>query len=128
MVMRGKIVRLSDSGKFISVDPGFHFCFQFFRSVDMNKVTKRCLNAVTLNLSYMWARSLLIYLGLFGRFVCSNVCQEVGTQSVDTVNVKFRIFFEVIFSRLVCVIQYLNTFVVFISSFNFSVSLLHFPF
>ena len=54
--------------------PGFfHLCLQFFRSVDWNKVMNRCLNALTLNLSYMWAWSVLTYLGLFGRFMCSNV-------------------------------------------------------
>ena len=34
-------------------DPGFHLGFQLFRSVDLNKITKRCLNALTLNLSYV---------------------------------------------------------------------------
>ena len=32
-------------------DPGFYFCFQFFRSDDLNRDPKRCLNALTLNFS-----------------------------------------------------------------------------
>ena len=82
-------------------DPGFHFCFQSFRSI--------CLNAFTLNFSCMWAWSLLIYLGLFGQFMPNIVCQKIGTQSIE--NVKFCIFLEVIFLRLMYFNQYLNTFV-----------------
>ena len=49
-----------------SSNAGFHFRSQFSRYVDSNKVTKRCLNALTLNFSYTWAWSLLICLGLCG--------------------------------------------------------------
>ena len=74
-------------------DRGFHFCSQLFRSVGLNKVTKTCLNAFPLNLSYMWAWSLLTYLGLFGRFMCNNVCQDVGTQPIETVKLRFFVSF-----------------------------------
>ena len=87
--MRGKIVKLSALCKIISADRRFYFCFLFFRSVDLNKVTKRCLNVLTLNLSYMWAWSLLICLGLFGQFMYNSVCQEIGTQSTETVKLRF---------------------------------------
>ena len=70
-------------------DLGFHLCFQFFRCVDSKKAKKSCLNALTLNLSYTRAWSLLIYLGLFGQFMWNNVCQEVGTQSKETVKLRF---------------------------------------
>ena len=49
------------------------FCSHFLRSDDFNKITKRSLNTLTLNLSYMWVWSLLIYLSLFGPFICNNV-------------------------------------------------------
>ena len=42
IVIRGKIVRQSAFCKINLADPRFHFCFQFFRSVGLNKVTKRC--------------------------------------------------------------------------------------
>ena len=92
MVMRGQILRLSLLWENTSADVGFHFYFQFFRSADLNKVTKICLNALTFSLSYMWVWSWLSYLGLFGHFLCIIVCQEVGTQSKETVNRKFRFF------------------------------------
>ena len=93
-------------------NPGFYFCFQLLRSVDLNKVTKRCLNALTLKLNYMWAWSLLIYFGLFGRFIiCNDVCQEIGIQSAETVKLRFFcIFLGVTFLRLKYFIQFLNTF------------------
>ena len=46
MVMRGKIVRLSLLCKINWADPGFHFFFQFFGSVDLNKVTEKRINAL----------------------------------------------------------------------------------
>ena len=61
-------------------EPEFHFYFQFFLSVDLNKVPKRYLNALTLNLSCMWAWSIPIKLGLLGQFMCFILCQEVRTQ------------------------------------------------
>ena len=36
-------------------DGGFNFCFQFFRSVDLNQDPKRCLKALTFSLSFIWA-------------------------------------------------------------------------
>ena len=69
--------------------PWFHFSFQYFRSFDLKKVTKRCLNTLTLNLRYMWAWSFLICLGSIGRLMWKNVCQEVGTQSIEIIKLKF---------------------------------------
>ena len=43
---------------------GFYFCFQFFKSVDLNKYPKRCLKAINLNLSWLWAWSKMNFLGL----------------------------------------------------------------
>ena len=57
MVKRGKIVRLSYLCKINWADPRFRFCFQLFRSLDLNKITEKPLNALTLKLSYMWAWS-----------------------------------------------------------------------
>ena len=132
--MRGKIVKLSALCKIISADPRFHFCFLFFRSVDLNKITKRCLNVLTLSLSYMWAWSLLICLGLFGQFMCNSVCQEIGTHSTETVKLRFFcIFLEVTLLRLVYFIQFLDTFVKkifyfrFISQFPCYIFFLSFP-
>ena len=59
-------------------NPGFHFCFHIFRSVGLNKFPERCLNAIALRLSCMWAWPMLTCLGLLGQFLC----QEVGSQSV----------------------------------------------
>ena len=61
-----------------------------------------------------------------------NMCQEIKTQSIETVKLRFFfIFFGVTFLWLVYFIQYLNTFpkIVFnfVFSFNLSISLLHFP-
>ena len=75
-------------------DPWFDFCSEFFRSVDLIEVIKRCLNALTFDLSYMWVWSLPIYLGLFGQFICNNLYQEVGTQSIETVKLTFFVFFS----------------------------------
>ena len=94
MVMHGKIVKLSLVCQFNYSYPGFHFCFQFFRSVDLDEITKRCLHALALNLSYMWVWSLLIYLGLFSLSMCSKVCEEVGAQSVETVKLRFFVSFS----------------------------------
>ena len=58
--MRGKFVRLSVVCKVNWADPGFRLRFQFFRSVDLNEDTKRCLNAPTLNLNYIWDMGLVI--------------------------------------------------------------------
>ena len=107
MVIQCEIVKLSLLCKTNWADLWFHFCFHFFRSVDLNKNTKRCLSALTLNLSFIWAWSLRIYLGLLGQFMCSNLCQEVGTQSRETVKIGvLRIFYVVIFLRLVYFVQY----------------------
>ena len=53
------------------LDPVFHFCFQFFRSVDLSKVQDNSMPP-TLNLNCMWAWLMLIYFGIFGQFM-SNV-------------------------------------------------------
>ena len=94
MVTRGKIVRMSLLCKINWANPGCHFWLQFFRSVDFNKVTKRRLHALFLNLSYIWAWSLPIFWGLCGQYMCTNVCQKVGTQSIKTVNLKFFVPFS----------------------------------
>ena len=129
MVMRGKIVRLSLLCEINGADAGFHICFQYFRSADLSKVTKKCLNALSLNLSYMWAWSFLFCLGFFSRFFRSIVFQAFRTQSIATINLRFFCIFPgVTFLRLVYFIQYLNTFVriSFVLSNFSSVSLLHF--
>ena len=90
-------------------DSRFLFCFQFCRPVGLNKVTVRWLKASTLNLNYMWAGSLVIFLGIFGGFMCNKVCQKVGTQSIETVRLSFFcIFLGLIFLRL---LYFFNTFV-----------------
>ena len=111
-------------------EPEFYFCFQFFRSVDLNKVTKRCVNALTLNLSYVLAWSLMIYWGHFGRIMRNDVCREVGTHTIDTVSLRFLYlsrgdFFEidVFYSTFEHIFK--KSFV-FASLSNFSVSLLYF--
>ena len=48
-------------------------CFQFFRSVDLNKDPKRCLNAPSLNLSCMWAGSMPIF-WVFSADLCAIMC------------------------------------------------------
>ena len=62
--------------------------------------------------------------------MCNNVCEEIGTQLVKTVNLKFRLFLGLDFLSVVYIYQCLNTFVkksvVFLFSFNFSSSLLLF--
>ena len=75
-------------------DPGFYFCFWFFRSVDLNKDPKRCLNALSLNLSWMWAGEMATFLGTLGWLMCNNVCQEVGTASIGTVKLTFFYLFR----------------------------------
>ena len=40
MVRPGKFIRLSFLCKINCADPGFHLCFQFFRSVVLNKGKK----------------------------------------------------------------------------------------
>ena len=64
-------------------DLGFYLHFQFSRYVDFTKDRKRCFNALTLNLRCMWARPMAIFSGIFGWLFCSNVCQEVGTPSIE---------------------------------------------
>ena len=71
---------------------------------------------------------MLIYLDLFGRFICRNVCQEVGPQSIETVKLWFLYLFwgdflEIFYSifKQVCTKSF-----IFVSSFNFSVTLLRF--
>ena len=105
----GKIVRLSVLCKINWAYPRFHFCLQFFRSVDLNTVTDRCLSGLTLNLNYMSAWSLLIYFGLFGRILRNNMCQEVRTQSIETVKFRFScVFLGVTFLKLVYFFQSSN--------------------
>ena len=73
---------------------------------------------------------MLIYLGPLGRFMSNNVGHEVGTQSIETVKLRFfSIFVGVTFLRLMFFIQYLNAFVKqSVISFQHSIcdSLLHF--
>ena len=132
MVMRGKIVKLSVLCKINLLDPRFHFCFQCFIFVDWNNFTKRYLKALALNLNYMWAWSLLIYFILFDRFICNNVCREVGSQSIEPV--KLRYFLYLCWGDFLEFGVFCSTFehtskkfFIFISSFNFSVALLYFP-
>ena len=54
-------------------DPGFHDCFRFFRSVDLNKDAKRCLNALHLNLSCTWNWSMAI-VWAFLADLCAIMC------------------------------------------------------
>ena len=56
-------------------DPGFCFCFQFFRSVALNKNPKRCLNALSLNLSCLWALSMAMF-WVFSADLCAIMCVE----------------------------------------------------
>ena len=82
--------------------PGFHFWFSFFRSVDLIKVKIRCLNARTLNVSYMWAWSLLIYLVHFGQIMCSRLCHERRNSVKETIKLRFSASFPgVVYLRLV---------------------------
>ena len=81
-------------------DPRIHFSFEIFRSFDLNKVRKRCINAHNFNLIYTWAQYLLICLSLFGRFMCNNMCQEIFTQSIETVKLRFFVSFSVDFDKI----------------------------
>ena len=118
-----------------SSDLGLQFCFQFFRSVDLNKVTKKCLNALTLKLSYTWAWSLLIYLFLNQPFFRPIFVQYCVSRSRKAFNKNRQIevflylsrcdFFEieVFYSIFEHTSKY---FFIFVSSFSFNVSLVHF--
>ena len=72
-------------------------------------------------LSRTWARSMVICSGLFGHLTCNTVCQEVGIQSTETVNLRFCCkSLGVTFLRSFHFIQFLNTLLI-----NVLLSILH---
>ena len=110
------------------------FLIQGFISVfnfsDQLKFMKRCLNALTPNLNLMWGWSLLINLGLFGRFKCNSVGQEVKTQSIETVKLRFLYLSRVDFLEInvfYSIFEHISKSFIFVFSYNSSLYLLHFP-
>ena len=67
---------------------GFRICFIFVKSVDVIKCCGRMSQ-----LLHKWYWSLLVHLGFSDRLACSIACQEVGTHSIETLQLKiFRNF------------------------------------
>ena len=61
LINRKNMIKMSMWAFRVFSDSGFCFCFQFFRSDDLNKDPKGSLNTLTPNLTCMWAWSMPIF-------------------------------------------------------------------